>query len=1013
MPCSGSQNRGFENIRLKKLDASSSVSRPNILSVYSHNISGAKSKIGRMNELLTLSLFDIVALQETWFDETVGDDELLRNTNYNMIRQDRRHTDHHKKGGGGIAILIRNELTFRQHVFGEIRKLQFLCMSVIKDNSTLLLINIYSPFGLLEDSIADFINLLSLINSIPRTETLIVGDFNMPMIKWYQDEEVPGSFLPFGNEKSAAFTEAVFDHGLCQIVTPPLGRNHLDIALVNDVSAFYESVPTIEEMIDRESVRHAPFVINYHVKIKSTDRIRYLNFGRTNLSRTKAQLGSIPFHMVTEEEAIFEDMSGNIQATTLIQENIHSIQDVLNRNTPFKVVGRSWLSKHPWLKNSRNYERAQQFKINAKHNLSTNPTDLNRDLYRRACFDTSNVYKQEKAAFISRVIDESRGNTFEFYSLLKGSSKMRKDTPETMLYNNEYVTGDAKLDAFAKHLSSSFLQNPPSLGESFAEIDEKLYDIYQLNFDENKSHLWTNLNFRITTDKVSQYIRELKISKDPGPMKISAEFLQFNVVTLAPVIANAINTMIFTGRIPDDWKLGYLIPIPKKGSPMSVNNYRGIAIQSCLPKLLDKFLTDLLYTFLGDSINDTQHGFRRGKGTVTNLLEVTQSLHKDIKDGQVDIIYFDYSKAFDQIRHDLLAAKLSRFGMPYNFYRILMNFVIGRKYLLKVDNVEHKISINPRSSVPQGSHFGPVLYIIFTNDVGIGEICYADDTKIKQNIRTMADRNILQEKITKLENWSIENGLTLNSEKTFHVSYGKRSISTLYFLKGQIISQKESVRDLGVIFDNKLTFSKHIEHVTTRTNQMIGAARRLVTDLKMPMLIRRIYAVYIQPIAEYCSVIWNQNRITMNAPLSLLHKKVTRIALNIFYGMNPSHYIEYNQRCEILNQDGPTIRRSTQAAMLCVKILKGDITLSFSGSMINHINMIQDARINHLLLRTDRNIPPKSPVALMLAAASKYEAVINLQLTTKTIADKIKKKNNENRTLMVESRRTSSRIFNN
>lgn len=344
MSSSGPQDRGSEIVCFKKLDASSSVSRPNILSIYSHNISGAKSKMGKMNELLTMSLFDIVAFQETWFDETVEDHELVRNTNFNMIRQDRRHTDHHKKGGGGIAILIKNELTFRQHLFREIRKLQFLCISVIKDNSTLLLINVYSPFGLLDDSIADFIALLSLTNSIPRTETLIVGDFNMPMIKWYQDKDVPGSFLPFGNEKSATFTEAVFVQGLCQIVTPPHGRNHLDLALVNDVSAFHESVPTIEEMIDRESVRHAPFVINYHVRIKSTDRIRYLNFGRTNLSRTKVQLSSMPFHMVTEEEAIFEDMSGNVQATTLIQDNIHSIQDVLNRNTPFKSVGKSWIT---------------------------------------------------------------------------------------------------------------------------------------------------------------------------------------------------------------------------------------------------------------------------------------------------------------------------------------------------------------------------------------------------------------------------------------------------------------------------------------------------------------------------------------------------------------------------------------------------------------------------------------------------------------------------------------------
>lgn len=960
-----------------------------------------------MNGLLTMSLFDIIALQETWFDQTVEDVELIRNTNYNLIRQDRKDTDHHKIVGGGLVILIKNEITFKQHKFAQIKKLQVLCVSIVKDNSTLLLINVYLPFGLMAESVADFTTLLSSISTIPRTETLIVGDFNMPMIKWTEDENIPGSFLPAGNEKSAAFIEAAFDHGLIQMVAPPNNRNHLDLAWVDDTSAFHVSKPVTEEMIDRISVYHEPFIINYHVEKKINDNIKYLNFGRTNLNQTKIQLSTTQFNIVSEEEAFFEDMSGNIQATSLIRDNIIRLQDVLNRNTPLKSVGKSWLSKHPWLRNSRNYERSYHFKIDAKNNFYTEPSEVNKDILKRACHDLSNIYKQEKAAFISKVIDESGGNTFEFYSLLKGCSKMRKDTPETMLYNEEYVSGTSKLNAFAKHLTSSFLQDPPSLGNSFEEIDDKLYDIYQLNFDESKVYLWENLNFKITPTKVAQYINQLKITKDPGPMKLSAEFLQFNVEIIAPVVANAINVMIVTGRIPDDWKMGYLIPIPKKGSPININNYRGIAIQSCLPKILDKFLTEILYTHLGDEINVNQHGFRRGKGTVTNLLEVTQTLHETIKNGQIDIIYFDYSKAFDQIRHDLLAVKLSRFGLPYNLYRLIMNFVIGRKYRLKIDNIEYEIIIKPKSSVPQGSHFGPVLYIIFTNDVGVDEICYADDTKIMQKITNMNDRNALQDRISKLEKWSVDNGLTLNPEKTFHVTYGKKVINTVYFLKNKIIGKKNQVRDLGVIFDSKLTFESHIKNITTRTNQMIGAARRLVTDLKMPMLIRRIYAVYIQPIAEYCAIIWNQNRVVMNSPLSLLHKKVTRIALNIYHNMDPDYYIDYNKRCEILMQDGPTIRRNTQAAIICVKILKEDMKLSFSALIIGHIDHRQNTRITHLLTRTDATIPTKSPVALMLAAATNYEKAINLQLTTNTIAEKIKKMNTERRTQMADSRRSA------
>lgn len=137
-------------------------------------------------------------------------------------------------------------------------------------------------------------------------------------------------------------------------------------------------------------------------------------------------------------------------------------------------------------------------------------------------------------------------------------------------------------------------------------------------------------------------ISELKVSKDPGPMSISATFLQYNAEILAPILCNAINTIIHTGRIPEDWKVSYITPIPKKGSPISIENYRGIAMQSCIPKILDKFITGLLYKQMGSIITPNQHGFRKGKGTTTNLIEITQLLHDNAKDAQIDVIYFDY-----------------------------------------------------------------------------------------------------------------------------------------------------------------------------------------------------------------------------------------------------------------------------------------------------------------------------------------------------------------------------------
>lgn len=140
--------------------------------------------------------------------------------------------------------------------------------------------------------------------------------------------------------------------------------------------------------------------------------------------------------------------------------------------------------------------------------------------------------------------------------------------------------------------------------------------------------------------------------------------------------------------------------------------------------------------------------------------------------------------------------------------------------------------------------------------------------------------------------------------------------------------------------------------------------------------------------------------------LTLAHKKVTRIALNIYYTMNPDRYIAYEKRCEILNQDGPVRRRASQAAQICIKIIKGEIDMSFGQLIRDHVNTNQERRIRRLLNRTNNNIVPKIPIAIMLAATSIFESVINLNQEMGTISNKIKKFNAVQRSLLADSRRS-------
>lgn len=178
------------------------------------------------------------------------------------------------------------------------------------------------------------------------------------------------------------------------------------------------------------------------------------------------------------------------------------ITDAVLRNTPIKKVSRTWVSRHPWLRNSSEYDRTRELKINAKRNFLIDPSKINKDVYSRACFVNSDVYERERTLFLTRAINDTKGNTHEFYSLMKSGSKVRKETPENMLYKGVYVKEEGKLRAFATQLNSCFLQDTPSLGSNSEEVDEKLFDIYQMNFSEDYNHIWADFELRITTETV-------------------------------------------------------------------------------------------------------------------------------------------------------------------------------------------------------------------------------------------------------------------------------------------------------------------------------------------------------------------------------------------------------------------------------------------------------------------------------------------------------------------------------
>lgn len=255
----------------------------------------------------------------------------------------------------------------------------------------------------------------------------------------------------------------------------------------------------------------------------------------------------------------------------------------------------------------------------------------------------------------------------------------------------------------------------------------------------------------------------------------------------------------------------------------------------------------------------------KSRSTSSNLLEF---LHFSIKamndDKQVDVLYTDFSKAFDIVDHSVLISKLHNFNLPSNLIDWISSYLTSRRQFVKYEKMDSS-DFNVNSGVPQGSHLGPTLFLMFINDI-INDIqnddifisLFADDLKIATSINNIEDTIKFQHSINKLKVWCERNNLFLNLDKCSVMSITRKRelISNTYIYGGHEFKRVLEQRDLGIIFDNKLNFVKHIDSIVTKASSALGFVKRFCHDIPDTHTLKSFYCALVQSIFEYGSLVW-------------------------------------------------------------------------------------------------------------------------------------------------------------
>ena len=396
---------------------------------------------------------------------------------------------------------------------------------------------------------------------------------------------------------------------------------------------------------------------------------------------------------------------------------------------------------------------------------------------------------------------------------------------------------------------------------------------------------WQDSDIDFGAEAVEKKLRKLAADKAPGPDEIHPLLLKECAADIAEPLSLIFKESFRSGTLPEDWRTAHVVPIFKKGSRIDRANYRPVSLTSVPCKIMESLIKEQMLAHLDRNsvVTDAQHGFMSSRSCLTNLLEALESWTKALDDGYgFHIIYLDFKKAFDSVPHERLLKKLKMYGIAGKTLEWIKSFLTARTMRVSIRNA-YSTWIEVTSGVPQGSVLGPLLFLLFVNDlpqwITSSLKMFADDTKLWHNIGKESDSQRLQNDLDSLIKWSTEWQLKFNPSKckVMHIGH---SMDTKYFISDENNRRElESVveeKDLGVYFTCNLKPSTQCIKSAATARKVIGLVRRHFRRMDREDFLL-IYKTYIRPHLEYCVQAWSPHLVKDIECLERVQRTATKL----------------------------------------------------------------------------------------------------------------------------------------
>ena len=845
-----------------------------ILKCMTVNAQSLKYKMDEFKKVLDDEKPHIVSVTESWGKEWMGD-AIFSVKDYNIYRNDRDN-----RGGGGTLLYISkklgqracrplNEIAHEQHFDSNI-----WCWITPMNNSKKILVgSVYrSPTSTRENNRL-LLQQLDRANDIAGdNKLLIMGDFNIPDIDWVNRDVLVGA--PKIDRDLFKKTQDCF---LYQHVTKQTrfrgnSSSTLDLIFTREE----ENVKNIQVLQPLGKSDHGvvvgDFICEWRNKVKP----------RSNRMYYKGQ---------------YETINKKIEEIDWVEKFCHKtvnecweifkvlVQDLVDKYIPMSTPKEY---NEPWM--NRKLLKLWKKKYHAWSRYSNEKSQRKWREYRKEANKLKKNTRKARQRYEKKIAVESKTNKRAFFRYVNSKLTVRPEI--TAIKNKQGILVEE--DKEMTNVIGSYFK------EVFAE--ETIEQMPEMDIQcENQIG-----EVRICRMALQKILEKLNVNKSCGPDNLHPHLLQKTARTISVPLKLIFDKSLSNGECPDDWRTANVTPIFKKGERTEPNNYRPVSLTSQVCKVLETVVREKIVRHMKENrlFSNSQHGFREGRSCLTNLLETLEHWTKILDEGDcIDVAYLDFRKAFDLVSHKHLLYKMSKYGISGQVLEWVKAFLRDRSQRVVIRGSASE-ACSVTSGVPQGSVLGPVLFLIFINDLPLEVLSplslFADDSKIFTRIVTNKEtkwlgfdgQSALQRDLTKVQEWAEKWKMEFNVGKCKIMHIGRKNPKSVYSMGGTELETTSAERDLGVTIDDRLDLGNHIRSIVARANRILGLIKISFACLDKSMFLN-LYLVLVRPHLEYCVQVWSPYKQKYIKLLERVQRRATKLVPGL-------RHLEYSERLKRL-----------------------------------------------------------------------------------------------------------------